>query len=291
MITDNELKALIQLLDDPDDAIFIHVREKLLTLGLEVIPKLEDNWEIAEEVLVQQRIENLIHTIKSHDIHQQLTNWKDMGGQNLLNGAILVAKYQYHNINEDKIRSKINQIKQDVWIELNDDLTALEKIKVMNHIIFNLHDFQGNKENFHAPKNSFINRVLETKKGTPLSIGIVYAIIAQGLDIPVYGVNLPHHFILAYEDQLLATFAPEELANPGILFYINTFNKGAVFGKQDVLEFLKQINVEPEEKYFKPCNNIDIIKRMVTNISYAFQKAEKPEKEAHFKKLLDIFKS
>ncbi len=291
MITDNELKALIQLLDDPDDAIFIHVREKLLTLGLEVIPKLEDNWEIAEEVLVQQRIENLIHTIKSHDIHQQLTNWKDMGGQNLLNGAILVAKYQYHNINEDKIRSKINQIKQDVWIELNDDLTALEKIKVMNHIIFNLHDFQGNKENFHAPKNSFINRVLETKKGTPLSIGIVYAIIAQGLDIPVYGVNLPHHFILAYEDQLLATFAPEELATPGILFYINTFNKGAVFGKQDVLEFLKQINVEPEEKYFKPCNNIDIIKRMVTNISYAFQKAEKPEKEAHFKKLLDIFKS
>jgi regulator of sirC expression with transglutaminase-like and TPR domain len=290
MITDNELKALIQLLDDPDDGIFKHVSGKLLEIGLDVIPKLEDNWEIAEEVLVQQRIENLIHTIKSHDIYQQLKNWKDMGGTNLLNGAILVAKYQYHNINEEKIRSKINQIKQDVWIELNDELTALEKVKVMNHIIFNLHDFKGNKENFHAPKNSFINRVLETKKGTPLSIGIIYAIIAQGLDIPVYGVNLPHHFILAYEDQLLATFAPEELATPGILFYINTFNNGAVFGKQDVLAFLKQIDVEPEEKYFKPCTNIDIIKRMVTNISYAFQKSEKSDKEKHFKKLLQIFK-
>ena len=180
MITDNEFKALIQLLDDPDDGIFKHVRGKLLEMGLDIIPKLEDNWEIAEEILVQQRIENLIHTIKSHDIYQQLKNWKEMGGQNLLNGAILVAKYQYHNINEEKIRSKINQIKQDIWIELNDDFTALEKVKVMNHIIFNLHDFKGNKENFHAPKNSFINRVLETKKGTPLSIGILYAIIAQG---------------------------------------------------------------------------------------------------------------
>lgn len=289
-MTDNELKALIQLLDDPDEGIFNHVREKLLDLGLEVIPRLEDNWEIAEEVLVQQRIENLIHSIKSHDVCEQLKNWKDMGGQNLLNGAILVAKYQYHNINEEKIRSKVNQIKQDVWIELNDDLTAFEKIKVMNHIIFNLHDFQGDKETFHAPKNSFINRVLETKKGTPLSIGILYAIIAQGLDIPVYGVNLPHHFILAYEDQLLANFASEELATPGILFYINTFNKGAVFGKQDVLAFLDQIEIEPEEKYFKPCNNIDIIKRMVTNICYAYQKAGKPEKEEHFKNLLDIFK-
>jgi len=290
MITDNELKALIQLLDDPDDGIFKHVRTKLLEIGLDVIPRLEENWEIAEEILVQQRIENLIHTIKSHDIYQQLKNWKEMGGQNLLNGAILVAKYQYHNINEEKIRSKINQIKQDIWIELNDDLTALEKVKVMNHVIFNLHDFKGNKENFHAPKNSFINRVLETKKGTPLSIGILYAIIAQGLDIPVYGVNLPHHFILAYEDQLLATFAPEELATPGILFYINTFNEGAIFGKQDVLAFLKQINVEPKERYFKPCTNIDIIKRMVTNISYAFQKNNKPLKEEHFKNLLSIFK-
>ena len=162
MITDNEFKALIQLLDDPDDGIFKHVRTKLLEMGLDVIPRLEENWEVAEEILVQQRIENLIHSIKSHDIYQQLKNWKDMGGQNLLNGAILVAKYQYHNVNEEKIRSKINQIKQDIWIELNDDLTALEKVKVMNHIIFNLHDFKGNKENFHAPKNSFINRVLET---------------------------------------------------------------------------------------------------------------------------------
>lgn len=290
MITNNELKALIQLLDDPDDGIFKHVRTKLLEIGLDVIPTLEENWEVAEEILVQQRIENLIHSIKSHDIYQQLKNWKEMGGQNLLNGAILVAKYQYHNINEEKIRSKINQIKQDIWIELNDDLTALEKVKVMNHVIFKLHDFKGNKENFHAPKNSFINRVLETKKGTPLSIGILYAIIAQGLDIPVYGVNLPHHFILAYEDQLLATFAPQELATPGILFYINTFNEGAVFGKQDVLAFLKQINVEPKERYFKPCTNIDIIKRMVTNISYAFQKHNKPLKEEHFKNLLAIFK-
>lgn len=290
-MTDNDLKALIQLLDDPDDGIYDHVRDRLLELGLDVVPRLEENWEIAEQVLVQTRIENLIHSIKSHDVFQQLKNWKDLGGQNLLTGAILVAKYQYHNINEEKIRSKINQIKQDVWIELNDDLTALEKVKVINHILFKIHDFSGDKKSFHAPKNSFLNRVLETKEGTPLMIGALYSIIAQGLDIPIYGVNLPHHFILAYEDQLLANFASEELASPGILFYINTFNEGAVFGKQDVMAFLKKIEIEPEEKYFKPCSNIDIVKRMVANICYAYQKAGKKEKETHFFKLMEVFTS
>ncbi|MBI34278.1 MAG: hypothetical protein CMP67_02835 [Flavobacteriales bacterium] len=285
----NQLNALIQLLDDPDEGVYRHIREKFMEMGLDAVPHLENNWESSEEIFVQQRIENLIHSIKSFDVFQQLKNWKQNGGQNLLNGAILVAKYQYHNIDEEKIRSKINQIKQDVWIELNDDLTAFEKIKVLNHIIFNLHEYKGDRKDYHNPKNSFINRVLDSKKGSPLSIGILYAVIAQGLDIPVYGVNLPHHFILAYEDEFLANFAPEEMATPGILFYVNTFSGGAVFGKQDVLDFLKQIEIEPKEEFFKPCSNIAIVKRMITNICYSYEKVNKPEKEAHFRELLNLF--
>lgn len=289
MMNDKQLDALIQLLDDPDQSVFDHVKRELLKIGLDIVPHLENNWELAEEVLVQERIENLIFSIKSDDVYQQLKNWIENDGKNLLNGAILVAKYHYHNIDEEKIHSKINQIKQDVWIELNDDLTAFEKIKVLNHIIFNLHDFRGEKDNFHAPKNSFINRVVDSKKGTPLSIGLIYAVIAQGLDIPIYGVNLPHHFVLAYEDHFLSNFAPQELITPGILFYVNPFSNGSVFGRADIVDFLKEIKIEPEEQFFKPCTNKDIIRRMITNICYAFNKAKKPEKEQHFKKLLDLF--
>jgi hypothetical protein len=79
------------------------------------------------------------------------------------------------------------------------------------------------------------------------------------------------------------------MATPGILFYVNTFSGGAIFGKQDVMDFLKQIEVEPKDEYFKPCNNIAIIKRMITNICYAYEKGNKLEKESHFKELLDIF--
>ena len=60
--------------------------------------------------------------------------------------------------------------------------------------------------------------------------------------------------------------------------------------EQDILEFLKQIEVEPKEEYFKPCNNIAIIKRMITNLCYSYEKAGKLEKQAHFKELLLLFK-
>ena len=74
----------------------------------------------------------------------------------------------------------------------------MEKVRVLNHIIFDVHGFSGNTANFHAPQNSYINNVLESKKGNPLSLSVLYAVIAQRLDVNIYGVNLPEHFILAY---------------------------------------------------------------------------------------------
>ena len=64
----NQLNALIQLLDDPDEDVYRHIREKFMEMGLDAVPHLENNWESSEEIFVQQRIENLIHSIKSFDV-------------------------------------------------------------------------------------------------------------------------------------------------------------------------------------------------------------------------------
>jgi regulator of sirC expression with transglutaminase-like and TPR domain len=79
-------------------------------------------------------------------------------------------------------------------------MTPQEQVLVMNKVLFDIHGFAGNTTNFHAPQNSFINTVLESKKGNPLLISIIYILMARQLDIPIYGVNLPEHFILAYQD-------------------------------------------------------------------------------------------
>lgn len=288
MKASKNIQALLQLLDDPDDQVFDAVRTELLDFGTSIIDDLEVQWESAEDVLKMQRIEQLIYTIKSTNAKNQLEDWVKGGAKNILVGAIAVAKYQFHNLNEQKVFDSIQKIKQDIWIEINDYQTAFEKIKVFNHIFYNIHGFKGNAENFHAPQNSFINRVIESKKGTPLSLGILYIAIAESLEIPVYGVNLPHHFVLAYKDdhplKELHPFAEE------ILFYINPFALGAAFGRPELEEFVEQLNVPVEEKYFNPCDNISIIKRMVNNLVYSYDKAGRPEKAFHFKQLLEVLK-
>lgn len=286
-----KINGLIQLLDDPDEEIFAHISDQFEIIGIEAIPSLEVYWEESSNPLAVERAQKLITKINTKELKFQLKNWIDLGGKNLLKGAITIAKCQYSELNEEKITATINQIKQDIWIELNDNLTALEKIAVVNKVLFDIHGFTGNREDYYAPKNSFINKALNSKTGTPLSIGIIYAVICQGLDIPVYGVNLPHHFVLAYQDEQLFPIMDETQAEPGILFYINPFNNGSIFGKPEITDFLIQNNIESEKKHFIPCSNIQIIKRMINNLIVAFDKEGKTEKAEQYKSLLDLFKS
>lgn len=254
-----KINGLIQLLDDPDEEIFAHISDQFEIIGIEAIPSLEVYWEESNNPLAVERAQKLITKINTKELKFQLKNWINLGGKNLLKGAITIAKCHYPELNEEKITATINQIKQDIWIELNDNLTALEKIAVVNKVLFDIHGFTGNREDYYSPKNSFINKALNSKTGTPLSIGIIYAVICQGLDIPVYGVNLPHHFVLAYQDEQFFPIMDESQAEPGILFYINPFNNGSIFGKPEITDFLVQNNIEVEKKHFVPCSNIQIL--------------------------------
>ncbi len=282
-----EVFALISLLDDPDELVFRQVSTKFLSLGQEVIPVLEDAWEHSFDTLIQNRIENIIHQIQFDLIKEALKEWAKPEQQDLLEGALLIARYQYPDIDVAKILKQIAQIKQDVWLELNEYLTALEKVKIINHILFDVHNFSGNTTNYHAPQNSYINNVLESKKGNPLLLSIIYTIIAQELEIPIYGVNLPEHFILCFADIEMMGM-PTSKGNEGsnVLFYINPFSKGAVFGQKEVDAFLMQLKLAPLAKYYEPCSNLEIIKRLLRNLISSYEKLGYPDKSEELRGLL-----
>ncbi len=281
-----EVIALITLLDDPDEAIYSEVRNRFIVLGPPAIPHLETAWENSFEALMQKRIEIIIHSIQFEALQKALKDWSITESDDLLKGILLLARYQYPDLDESKVHKQIQQIKQDVWLELHDDLTALEKVKIVNHILFEVHQFGGNITNYHAPQNSFINNVLESKKGNPLMLSVIYAIICKELNIPVYGINLPQHFVLAYVNDYanLIDVNNKTLSN-NILFYINPFSKGLIFSQKDIDQFLKQLNLDPDNKYYLPCSNIEIVKRCLTNLIYSYEKLGYMEKLDELKRL------
>ncbi|HEY0668568.1 MAG TPA: transglutaminase-like domain-containing protein [Sphingobacteriaceae bacterium] len=284
MTNNKEIDALIRLLDDRDEEVYRHVEEKLLTYGNEVIDYLENAWEKSFDALLQERIENLVHKIQFYNVKRELELWYMGGAFDLLQGLITINKYQYPDLDEQKIINEIEMIKRDIWLQLIYDMSAVEKVKLINHVLYTNYRFSGNTTNHQDPQNSYIGQVLESKKGNQILLASIYSIIAQKLDIPIYGVNLPQHFILAYLDE-----ERESVINNDVLFYINAFNKGFIFGKHDVDTFLKQLKIDPDARFYEPCSNTDIIKRVLRNLISAYEKAGSIEKAAEIEELLSIF--
>jgi len=286
--TDKELNALISMLDEPSDKIFDQIRNKILYYGIDAVPRLEDAWDNSFDNNIQTRIEEIIHSIQQDNLKSELKHWVQRDHWDLFKGFCLASKYQYPDLNIEELTGTIEKIEKDIWLELNDNLTALEKVKVINHILFDIHRFAGNKTNIDAPQNLFINNLLETKKGNHLSIGILYIILTQKLGIPVFGVNLPQHFILAYVNEILEerVSAADE---SDVLFYINPFNKGAVFTQREIELFVKHLKLKPNAKYYEPCDNITIIKRLFENIIFSYKKLGYLDKVEELRNIVEVF--
>jgi regulator of sirC expression with transglutaminase-like and TPR domain len=283
MINVTEVSSLIRLLDDPDPEIYNHVHDKLLSYGNEAIEHLESAFGQAFDAIQQERIANLVHEIQFGIVKNDLKLWFHGGAFDLLQGILIINRYQYPDLDEQKIINHIEAIKRDVWVQMMNEASPVEQVKLMNHVFYHMYGFSGNTSNHRDPQNSYLSQVIETKKGNQILLAIIYSIIAQKLDIPVHGVNLPQHFILAYLDE-----SKESEFESGILFYINAFNKGFIFGRRDVDIFLKQLNLSFDKQFYEPCSNTEIIKRVLRNLISSYEHLGSAEKVDELNELLAI---
>ena len=284
ILSEKEIQALVKLLDDPDEQVYQQVSEQLKNQGYEVIPKLERAWEQSFNENIQSRLEGLIQEIQLDSASSNLGRWVREGSEDLFEGAFLVAKHQYPELSSEYYRKKLEEIRKDIWLELNENLTALEKVRIINHVFFKIYGFSSNAANFYAPQNNYINHVLETKKGNPITLSILYSSLARMLDIPIYGVNLPKNFIVAYKNE----YTNKEEPQNQILFYINPFNKGAILGKKEIDYFIKQQGLKPSRSYYLPCSNIETIQRLINNLIYAYDRLGYPDKIKELNQLYRI---
>ncbi len=280
----NQINALISLLEDPDDDIYFQVKNKLLELGIEVIPDLENAWEMNFDGLIQRRAEQIIHEIQFNFTQSELKNWIINPEKDLLKAWLLLSSNQYPDLELESIILQIEQIAKEIWMELNNKLTPLEKTQLINHMLFTAHGFKGNVRNFHAPQNSFISDVLKNKKGNPLSLSLLYLIIAQKCELPIKGINLPKHFLIAYTHEELYGGDP-------VKFYINPFSQGTILSRQDLELFLEKEKIDFKTNFFVPCGNLAIIRRLLTNLLNSYSIQGNKEKAEEIQKFLQLFKT
>ncbi|WP_297336965.1 transglutaminase-like domain-containing protein [Algoriphagus sp.] len=274
----NELNALVSLLDDTDAEVRNHVRDKIFSLGTDIIPFLEEKWETSFNPEIQKEIEILVHELQFTLLRTRLENWKQSEDRDLLTGLWLINTYQYPDLEFEKLNAEMHQIYFEVWTAFKNDLGPYDQIKIINSVLFNTLRFSANTKNFHSPANSMLSAVLDTKKGNPITLCAIYLLVAQKLGLPVYGVNLPNLFVLTYQSD-------------DITFYINAFNKGLIFRRQDVVNYLEHLKIPPQDSFFEPTDSMQIILRSLRNLGHSFEKLGELEKVDEIKSLIDLLEA
>ncbi|MCY1634736.1 transglutaminase family protein [Marinifilum sp. D737] len=277
-MNENKLTALLSLLDDPTPEIYKRIENELINLPVSTIPQLEDYWLDSKSTLLQERLEQVINKIQFTHVKNELISWGKTDSQDLIEGAILVNKSYNPNLITDPIRKEIEKIKKDVWLELNDQLTALEKIKILNHFFYNIYNYQALSPNQPTNWDGDIGTVLSQKQGNYIIISIIYAGIAQELGIPVYGINLTDSVLLCYIDKNASN-------KDEILFYINPIDRGKVFGRSELQFVIESKKIVNRPKYYKATNNSSLIKRLVKHNISVYKKLKLTSHVPNFKEL------
>lgn len=282
-----EIRALLRLIDDPDTEVFDTVAEKLLHYGAEIIPNLEQLWETTIDEATQERIEMLIHRVHFQDLQKEFYEWGKSPKPELLRGAILVAKYQFPDMNVPAVLTQFDQIRRNIWLELNNYLTPLEQVNIFNSILFNYYKLHGHELTERDPKYFFINQVLESKQGNAYSIGIVYLALCELLDIPIFAIDLPRQFVFAYIDTLHHFYSLEDSPVQQMQFFVDPMN-GMVYTQKDVNTYLKKINANDKEEYFKPLDAKRVVYKMLEELVLCYRYKREDDKANEIQELMNI---
>lgn len=286
MILNKEIEALLHLIDDPDQFVYETVSERLLSFGRPIIPELEQLWENSEDLQAQERIESLIHRLHYRDLYTEFSNWAQ-NSKDLTQGALLVSKYNYPDLEITPILQQIEKIRRNVWLELNSFLTPMEQVNVINSIIFNYYKHAGAELDYENPDLFLLHKTLESKKGNAISNGILYLILCQKLDIPVYALNIPLQFIMGYSDEEGEGLRSRGHGSEKIKFYIDGLS-GQMYSQRDMENYFKRMNVPPVNAYFKPMNNKDIIKFLLTEYQKCFESITLEVKKDELQNIINL---
>ncbi|MDF3820988.1 transglutaminase-like domain-containing protein [Leptospira sp. 96542] len=195
--------------------------------------------------------------------------------------VVQLSNIGFPNQNYNQIKNELDRIALRIS-ELYDDhstyLTEELKVQILCQVLFQEEGFVGNIQNYNDPGNSYIFQVMKSRLGIPITLSVVYLLVGQRLGLPLYGTNLPLHFLLQYESE-------------GYFTYIDPFHGGVLLDKFTCEKFLEANGYPNSPKYFTKASTLSIIKRMCRNLIHIYRDKQSKEMENTLKEYLQILES
>jgi len=180
----------------------------------------------------------------------------------VVRACLCISEDEYPGISRDAYIGKLQGIVQDARGRLEGNEGISERLSVLNDVIFNEYGFQGDSENYYSPENSYLNRVIDMRKGIPLTLSIIYMHVGRNMGLPLTGISFPSHFLV-------------ELSSPDSDMIIDPFNAGRTVSKGELTLILRKIfrNTEVSlDPFITASGNRQIILRLLMNLKSSYMR-------------------
>lgn len=260
---DGTLDALIRLLGE-EGTHFEIIRQRLVEIGAPALPALERC--VREDVpLISERADEIIESIRLEALDGEWQRYAEKESCSLEEGVFLLARFAYPEMNPEIYRAEISRMAEVLRERIQPDASPLAVIRTLNHYLLEELRFSGNRENYDLPENSYINTVLETKKGIPISLSVVMLLLAERLNLPLHGIGMPGHFLVSWVD------AQDEI-------YIDPFNQGRMLTRGEIESQLSGDEKGLLGQYLRKVSPRQIIARMIRNLIHIYTQGGETEK-------------
>ena len=175
---------------------------------------------------------------------------------NLAEAALLIAAEEYPRLDIPRYLEKIENFSARARERAAEAATVAETIEALNVTLFTELGFQGNREHYYDPRNSFLNEVIDRRTGIPITLAVVYMEVARQVGFSVDGVGLPGHFITAH-------------FTPSAEYFIDVFNEGRLLTENacaDLVAGMSQGSIKFEPSHLDPVTKKQVLIRMLSNL-------------------------
>ena len=190
-------------------------------------------------------------------------------------GAFLIARFAYPDLDVDPYVEMLDAMALEVRDRLGRRASGEEIVKAINRYLFVEQKFTGNTHEYYDVDNSYLSKVLERKTGIPISLSVVYMLVGKRLELPVFGVGMPGHFLVKYEADRYRIF-------------VDCFNGGTLLTQKDCARFLDQAGYGFDERYLQKTPPRTILIRMIKNLVAIYNKMEDVTKATQLTRFIEI---
>lgn len=272
-MTENQKAAFLTLLADDDPAIVSAIKERLLKSSLADAAWLEPSTR-SDDPLLRRRTREVLSELgrkagdrrflafcqnqaegipieqSSHGVDEQ-ARYGDAA--RLEDGMWMLAQTCFPSINTEGYRALLDEYALELQRLLPPGAAGSQLLAALNELLFQKLGFHGNEKDYYDPENSYLNRVIDRRTGNPISLCVVYFLVARRLGIPITGIGMPGHFVCRYQ-------------TPSEEIYIDCFNKGKLLMKADCVRFLMQSSAGFQDGFLAATTPRQVLLRVCTNL-------------------------